>query len=540
MGIEIEATEEKSHEHFELIEHLGSGGFAHTYKARSLDRDAVDDYGTDIVAIKIPLNAKKERQLRKEVELNARLHIDLASAQSTNIVRYLGFGIFRGQIVMVMEYIPDGSLRDRLGRIGSQKPMDVDEATEIIRGILQGVDAMHKAHVFHRDLKPENILMRDQTPKISDLGISRMLESNELASTTTGTVYYMAPEILCDEGASFSADIWSLGVTLYEMVTGKLPFGGSGTPIGTMVDLIRGQNQVPAIDIRPDIPRVLSEIIDRSLAKDPSRRYQTAGEMCDALMHLDQSKQSESTLKAPPESVHKDQREGRPCNEEELRLTVLANPDSSMGYLRLGQFLNRNHRYGEAIEVYRQGIQHIPDHNLLHWNLSIALLVMKNQQQACHHLEQAILCGLAGSLKVRAESLLKRFKSSRAGVGKSTKDEVEQILEKVRRSESNTDAEAMLNDAVRKFPRDVRVRQTLGEFYNRSQRYNKAINVFEKGVDLDPKNPALLWDLALAYYGAQRHVKAINRLEQAIDAGLDSSRQRHARNLLKIMQRKNV
>ena len=295
-------------ERFEVLEHLGSGGFAHTYKVRVLDAEMVEEYGTPVVAIKVPLNAKKERLLRKEVEMNARLHIDLAAAQSINIVRYLGFEVFHGQIVMVMEFC-DGNLRGRIGRIGFQKPLPEEEIVEIAAGVLNGMSAMHKVHVLHRDLKPENILMQGCVPKISDLGIARMLESNELASTTTGTVYYMAPEILCDEGGSFSADIWSLGVTLYEMTTGKLPFGGPTTPIGTMIDLIRGGPHVSASQVRPGIAENLSQVIDRALEKDPARRYRTADEMRLALTQAHEP--AAGSVEEPPCAVEDSVAAGR-------------------------------------------------------------------------------------------------------------------------------------------------------------------------------------------------------------------------------------
>jgi serine/threonine-protein kinase len=109
---------------------------------------------------------------------------------------------------MAMEYVHHGSLRKKLGPLGSQKRLDISEAVEITEGILSGVAVIHQEHIIHRDIKPENILMDERTPKVADFGISRMLESNELASTTTGTLYYMSPEILGDAGADFRSAIY--------------------------------------------------------------------------------------------------------------------------------------------------------------------------------------------------------------------------------------------------------------------------------------------------------------------------------------------
>jgi serine/threonine protein kinase len=166
-------------EPFELLKPLGSGGFAHTYKARVLDEDLARDWGCDIVAIKVPLGRKQEHVLTKEVEMNGLLHLRLRELQAANLVSYLGFCVFRGQIVMAMQYVAGGSLRGLIGSVGAQKPLPLDQAVEITEGILAGLAAIHRERIFHRDIKPENILMDGRVPKISDLGISRMLDSNE-------------------------------------------------------------------------------------------------------------------------------------------------------------------------------------------------------------------------------------------------------------------------------------------------------------------------------------------------------------------------
>jgi serine/threonine protein kinase len=208
----------ENEESFELLELLGRGGFAHTYRARVLDSELIEEYGTDEIALKIPL-AGKQRALRKDFEINATLHVRLKPLRSANLVRYLGVEIFRGQLVMAMEYVRHGSLRRKLGPLDSQKRVEIPEAVEITEGVLSGLAVIHQEHIFHRDIKPENILMDDKIPKVADMGIARMLESNELASSTTGTLYYMSPEILGEAGADFRSDLWSVGVTLYEMVT---------------------------------------------------------------------------------------------------------------------------------------------------------------------------------------------------------------------------------------------------------------------------------------------------------------------------------
>src|SRR6185503_5308369 len=140
---ELAQMERQPDEPFELLEQLGRGGFACTYLARVTDPELRAEFDQEIVALKVPLGRKEERVLRKEMELNAGLHMRLKHLRSPNIVRYLGFEVFRGRMVMVMEYVPEGSLRGRLGRIGKQQRIPPDEARAIAIGTLRGLALVH-------------------------------------------------------------------------------------------------------------------------------------------------------------------------------------------------------------------------------------------------------------------------------------------------------------------------------------------------------------------------------------------------------------
>src|SRR5262245_19956737 len=139
-------------EPFELLEQLGRGGFACTYLAKVTDPELRAEFEQDIVALKVPLGRREERVLRREMELNAGLHMRLKHLRSPNLVRYLGFEIFRGRMVMVMEYVPEGSLRGRLGGLGRQQRLPVDESRAIAIGTLRGLALVHAEQVFHRDI----------------------------------------------------------------------------------------------------------------------------------------------------------------------------------------------------------------------------------------------------------------------------------------------------------------------------------------------------------------------------------------------------
>jgi serine/threonine-protein kinase len=264
---------------FELLQELGKGGFATTYRARVLDADLREEFGTDIVAVKIPLNKQKERVLRRELELNAGIHMRLRGLASPHIVRYLGFVSFRDQITMVMEYVEQGSLRRLLGRVDATTPLPVAQAVEIAAGMLEGLSVIHDEGILHRDIKPENVLMKGAIPKIADLGISRMLDEDELAMSVAGTSPYIAPEILTSNGATFSADLWSVTVTLYEMLTGRLPFGDVHTPLRTMIENICEVDPDPPSRVLSRVPAELDAIIAKGFQKRPEDRYLSAHEM---------------------------------------------------------------------------------------------------------------------------------------------------------------------------------------------------------------------------------------------------------------------
>jgi serine/threonine protein kinase len=536
--------EDAEPELFELLKGLGAGGFAHTYSARVLDEELIRDYGTDRVAIKVPLSLKKQRVLTHEVELNAALWMRLRALKSMHLCRYLGIAVFRGQIVMVMEYCPDGSLRRILGDFWHQKRIPVDDAVGIAQGVLRGLMVIHGERIFHRDIKPENVLMDGDTPKISDLGIAKMIKSNEMASSTVGTIYYMSPEMLGKEGASFPSDIWSLGVTLYEMVTGCLPFGTEEMGVGELVDLIRSAEHRRARDVCPDVPQWLDDVIETSLQKRTSDRYQSADEMLDALTRRKKKDDTDGEIA----EIEKLARSGDPGPSVEARIRgfVDKHPEDARGYHYLGQYYTRCQLSREAAEAFQHGIRVVPDDAQLHWDLALVLQSAGHRGEAAQHLERALALNLAPSLRQPAATLLKALKGDdRAHVvavsaGPKQKNEAfEQDLAPIRelmsREECEQKAASELRRLVKKYPDNPQAYQHLGEHLNRCQMHREAVEAFRKGLDLDASNALLHWDLALAYQRMGRRADAAKHLQQAMSLDLDAGLRQHAARLLKTL-----
>jgi serine/threonine protein kinase len=392
-------------EAFQLLKSLGTGGFAHTYLAKVVDEDLVEEFGTNEVALKIPLSKKKEKALRVELGLFIALNLRLKNVHSINIVPYLGFTVFGGQIVMAMRYMSNGNLRNLIGPFGRGRCLPMEQVVRLSTDVLKGLQVIHEEHILHRDIKPENVLMDGETAKIADFGISRMLESNEMASTTTGTIFYMAPEILGSDGASFPADIWSMGVMIYEMATGRLPFGDKNTQIGTMADLIRRADHQPACEVCPDVPVPFSKIIDRALSKEPGARP-TSRELHDGLLDLLKKQDALESEIAPI----REQMAGGNASadiESRLRQIVRRHARNPKAYQYLGEFFNQCQMHLDALNAFQKGLELDQKNAPLMWDCALACQRLGRKQDAVKHLKGALAQGLDPSLKRFAQSLLR-------------------------------------------------------------------------------------------------------------------------------------
>ncbi len=385
---------------------LGGGAFGLVYKAYDTELDRP-------VAIKVPHDGDKERALRSEAKVMARIQ-DL---HEPHVVALYDLHEIDGRRVIVMEFVEGTSVRAKLGKIGEQHPLPPEVAVDITMQACQGLHTLHTAFqesgIFHRDVKPENILIRaaDGLVKIADFGISRVLESSGIASTTTGTVPYMAPELLEGEGADFRADVYGLGVTLYEMLTGRLPFnpwdaaGRAKAPRNYMQEICQGHPPAPS-DVA-SVDRELSEIALRAMHCDVRQRYQSAAALREALCAF-HSRASLASAIAAARDLPDDA-----ARERALADVVQRFPQCVEAHRNLAWLYNHQMRYAEAVRVLEQATALCPSSGELAFDLAMAYYQVRQAQRAIDALDRASRLSLPPELQRRVPLLLNVWRRGR-------------------------------------------------------------------------------------------------------------------------------
>ena len=253
---------------YELIERIGDGGMAEVYRAhdKMLDR---------FVAVKIlhPQFTSDESfvtRFRREAQGAAKL-------SHPNIVSIYDVGSCDGKYYIVMEYIKGETLKDKINR---EAPLPIDVTLKIVQEIAEALENAHANHLVHCDIKPHNILINEAGHvKVADFGIARATSSSTITYTGTivGSVHYFSPEHARGGYTDSKSDLYSLGVVMYEMVTGKVPFDAD-TPVSIALKHMQ-EEPVPPIKVNKEIPFAVNQIILKAMKKDPNERYQNASEM---------------------------------------------------------------------------------------------------------------------------------------------------------------------------------------------------------------------------------------------------------------------
>jgi len=266
-------------DHYRIVRLLGSGGFSETY-------EAIDERKGTRVVLKVPSpvilgDPQTFERFRREMAITRKL-------DHPNIQRSLDDGTSRSQPYLVLEYVEGEPLRRHLrGRL----PLPVDEAVDYSVQLCRALAHAHTHGVAHRDLKPENILVAENGKLILfDFGIALLAGARRVTwrwvGSQVGTPDYMAPEQIQGKRGDERTDIYALGIMLYEMLAGRVPFRGDNA-LAVMSQALN-KPPPPLRDLSPTVPEPLAAVVHKAIRKEPAERYATAEEMLFDLEHLDQ------------------------------------------------------------------------------------------------------------------------------------------------------------------------------------------------------------------------------------------------------------
>ena len=265
---------QKINDRYEIIRMIGEGGMANVYLAQDtiLNRKvAVKILRGDLAG-----DEKFVRRFQREA-------ISASSLTHPNIVEMYDVGEDDGKYFIVMEYVDGKTLKSLIKKRGA---LTLPEIIDIMLQLTSGLACAHDSYIIHRDIKPQNIMILDDgTVKITDFGIAMALNSNELTQTNSvmGSVHYLPPEQANGSGSTIKSDIYSLGILMYELLTGKLPFKGENA---VEIAIKQMKEQIPSVcKFNPDIPQSIENIILKACAKNPKNRYDSVLEMREDLLN---------------------------------------------------------------------------------------------------------------------------------------------------------------------------------------------------------------------------------------------------------------
>ena len=289
---------------------LGQGGMSAVYRAT--DPNLKRTVAVKLIHAHLSSNAEFVRRFEQEAEAVAQL-------RHPNIIQVFDFAHDGEVYYMVLEYLPGTTLQGRLQDLAAQAQlMPLREAVNILAKVCDAVAYAHERNMVHRDLKPANVMLNAQgEPTLMDFGVARMLgaASHTATGTLIGTAYYMSPEQVQGKHPDGRADIYSLGVMLFEILAGRRPFEADSATTLMMMHL---NEAVPDLrQLHPGLPRDLAAVVYRALAKDPAQRFQSAPEMARALRAADlrpsQATDAGTILEAaPPPTAPRQQRVAAP------------------------------------------------------------------------------------------------------------------------------------------------------------------------------------------------------------------------------------
>ena len=267
---------------YEILELIGIGGMADVYLANDITTGR--KVAVKILKEEYLTNEDFKRRFRNESKA-------IALLSHPNIVKIYDVSFGERVQFIVMEYVPGITLKEYIqqqGKVGWK------ETVHFTVQILRALQHAHDNGIVHRDVKPQNVmLLQDGTVKVMDFGIARFARENgrTISEKAIGSVHYISPEQARGEVADERSDIYSVGIVMYELLTGQLPFDGE-SPVAIALKQMQAEAKRPR-ELNPDIPEGLEEIVMRAMKKDPDLRYQSASEM---LRDIDEFKRNPSVL----------------------------------------------------------------------------------------------------------------------------------------------------------------------------------------------------------------------------------------------------
>ena len=277
---------QKISDRYQIIKSIGEGGMANVYLAY----DTILDRNVAVKVLRGDLSNDEKFVRRFQREALA-----ASSLTHPNIVEVYDVGEDNGEYYIVMEYIEGKHLKNLLKKRGK---LTLSEAVDIMLQITDGMATAHDSYIIHRDIKPQNIMILENgLVKITDFGIAMAMNATQLTQTNSvmGSVHYLPPEQASGQGSTLQSDIYSMGIVMYELITGELPFKGDNA-----VEIALKHLKEPIPDIRekiPNVPNSVYNIIKRATAKNPKNRYHDAREMHeDLLTCFDDSRRNEEII----------------------------------------------------------------------------------------------------------------------------------------------------------------------------------------------------------------------------------------------------
>jgi non-specific serine/threonine protein kinase len=399
----------KTVSHYQILEEIGAGGMGVVYKAEDTKLDR-------IVALKflpahISLNAEEKKRFIHEAKAAAAL-------SHTNIVTIYEINEFENQTYIAMEYLEGQTLKDKL----TSHPLPLSEAFDMAIQIAEGLNKAHKKDIVHRDIKAANIMVTDENVvKILDFGLAKLRGVTKLTKegTTLGTIAYMSPEQATGEKVDHRSDIWSLGVLLYEMITGQLPFKGEYEQ--AIMYSIMNEQPTPVTSLRSGIPLEMETIIQKALSKNKTERYQNTEDLIVDLKRIKKPILKDESLSKPTtQKISK-----RPVKSILIAGIVVLMILAVAGYIILKEKSQKKRSINGRISEPQKISE-------FHWKNSIAVLPFTNisadpeQEYFCDGITEDIITKLTHirDLKVISRTSVMKYKNTE----KSIKDIGNELL----------------------------------------------------------------------------------------------------------------